>query len=81
MRSAGHQLSQVAEMVELILCETEPGDVLLWQRVCTVWQATIEGSQKLQRLLFFMPDEGPPENTADEDRKSSAYPRLESKRR
>ncbi|KAK4539559.1 hypothetical protein LTR36_010836 [Oleoguttula mirabilis] len=70
MGSAGYQLSQVAELVETILCDVEPVDVLLWQRVCKVWRGTVTGSLKLQRLLFFRPEEGPPENPTDEEHPS-----------
>ncbi|KAK5115218.1 hypothetical protein LTR85_009976 [Meristemomyces frigidus] len=68
MGSAGYQLSQVAELVEIILCyEVGPIDVLRWQGVCKAWRGTITGSRKLQRKLCLMPeasDDAPP---ADED--------------
>ena len=51
MPTAGYQLSQIAELVEIILCDVQPRDVLLWQRVCQVWKGTIDGSKQLQRCF------------------------------
>ncbi|KAK5138065.1 hypothetical protein LTR08_005863 [Meristemomyces frigidus] len=56
MPSAGYELSQIVELMEIILCDVSPQDVLLWQRVCQVWKGTIDGSKHLQRKLCFVPE-------------------------
>jgi len=41
MPSTGYQLSQIAELVEMILLDVPQRDALIWQRVCRVWRGTI----------------------------------------
>jgi hypothetical protein len=43
----------VAELLESILQELDPRDLLFAQRVCKEWQTAIASSSKLQQLLFF----------------------------
>lgn len=53
-----NQVLQTTELLELVLLELPPLDVLLAQRVSTFWRNAIRGSTKLQKLLFFLPVEG-----------------------
>ena len=46
---------EIAELLETILAELPPRDLLLVQRVCKDWQAAIIASKKLQVILFFRP--------------------------
>lgn len=43
------------ELLETILLNLRPRDVLVMQRVSKTWQATTEGSLKLQRALCYVP--------------------------
>lgn len=45
----------IAELLEAILVQLPPEDVLLAQRVSKDWQATIKTSKELQEKLFFRP--------------------------
>ncbi|KAK6390800.1 hypothetical protein LTR65_005404 [Meristemomyces frigidus] len=57
---AGQRLIYTSELLEKILLylgDTEtPRDLLLAQGVCKQFKAVIDGSTKLQRALFFLPD-------------------------
>lgn len=50
-----HQVLLTTELLEEILLRVPPRDVLLLQRVCAVWKDVVEGSKKLQKMLFFLP--------------------------
>ncbi|KAK5117147.1 hypothetical protein LTR85_008915 [Meristemomyces frigidus] len=52
---ASAQVFATTELLEEILAELPCGDLLLSQRVCQEWNATIAGSKKLQQALFFLP--------------------------
>ncbi|USW53652.1 Putative F-box domain-containing protein [Septoria linicola] len=52
MSAAGRTFA-VAELLESILQELDPRDLLFAQRVCKEWQTAIASSSKLQQLLFF----------------------------
>ena len=56
----------VPELLETILENAEPQDLLLWQRVNKTWQATIQRSPRIQEKLFFKVK--PCENDDDEER-------------
>ena len=62
-----HQVLFTTELLEEILLRTPPKDVLLLQRLCKGWKDVIEGSVKLQRMLFFLPI-GPVENDPESGR-------------
>ncbi|KAF2166465.1 hypothetical protein M409DRAFT_23104 [Zasmidium cellare ATCC 36951] len=54
--SAAHRTFQVPELLEMIFLKASITDLLTkMPRVCKHWKATIEGSIKLQRALFFKP--------------------------
>ena len=55
--STEHRAFHVPELLEAILAELSPKDLLLGKRVCKVWKDAIEDSQKLQKALFFVPEE------------------------
>ncbi|USW53653.1 Putative F-box-like domain superfamily protein [Septoria linicola] len=55
LSSAAQRTFNVAELLEMILLELPPRDVLLAQRVNKQWQGAITASLKLQQLLFFKP--------------------------
>jgi hypothetical protein len=55
--AAASQVLSTTELLEEILLRTRPKDVLLLQRICKSWKNAIEGSMKLQRMLFFLPIE------------------------
>ncbi|KAK3616058.1 hypothetical protein LTR56_026207 [Elasticomyces elasticus] len=46
---------QLPELVEPILLNLPTRDLLVAQRVCTTWKATIDRSHPIQKALFFMP--------------------------
>ena len=43
----------IPELLEIILENATPQDVLLWQRVNKMWQAAIKTSPRIQEKLFF----------------------------
>ena len=51
--SAVGRLFATTELLEAILLDLPPRDVLLLTRVSRAWRGTVEGSVKLQRYLFF----------------------------
>lgn len=52
-KTAVKRVLGVAEVLEGILIHLPPEDVLVLQRVSTVWQAMIKGSLMLQRALYY----------------------------
>ena len=52
MASAANRVFGVAELLEKILLEAEATDILLLQRVCRFWQATVQGSTPLKQAIF-----------------------------
>ncbi|KAK5726354.1 hypothetical protein LTR17_012785 [Elasticomyces elasticus] len=75
---AAHQVFHITESLESILLDLPMQDLLLGQRVCSTWKEIIDGSQAIQRALFFIPG-----STTDNNYESSGwkYPqqRLEFK--
>jgi len=55
-RNPGDAVAHVFELLETVLQSLPVLDLLLSQRVCKAFQATIEGSDLLQHKLFFRPD-------------------------
>ena len=51
--SATNTALGITELLEAILEEVPPKDLLRCQRVCRTWKDTIDGSTKLQEALFF----------------------------
>lgn len=43
----------IPELLEMILENAEPRDLLLWQRVNKTWQAAIQRSPRIQEKLYF----------------------------
>ena len=60
--TAAHQVLFTTELLEAILLCMPLMHILPLQRVCKGWRSVIEGSVKLQRVLFFLPI-GPVENS------------------
>ncbi|KAK5708281.1 hypothetical protein LTR97_000821 [Elasticomyces elasticus] len=52
---ATHQVFHFTELLEIILLDLPMQDLLLAQRVCSTWKGVIDGSQAIQRALFFIP--------------------------
>ncbi|KAK4616615.1 uncharacterized protein CLAFUR5_05313 [Fulvia fulva] len=71
--TATNQVLATAELLELILLDLPPRDLLSSQRVCTTWRHAVKASVKAQRALFrrpqpaTTPEEGvpPPPPTAN----------------
>ncbi|KAK3717971.1 hypothetical protein LTR37_005397 [Vermiconidia calcicola] len=59
MANTAEQLFCVTELLEQILLDLEPVDILLSQRVAKSWRATVQGSARLKQALFFEPVSGP----------------------
>ncbi|KAK5721867.1 hypothetical protein LTR15_006460 [Elasticomyces elasticus] len=55
MATAQKQALGVAEILEAILLQLPPHDLLFAQKVCKDWKHTIEASPSIQKALFFMP--------------------------
>ena len=53
--AAAHQVQSITELLEMILYELPPVDILVYQRVCQRWKEIITRSEKFQRALFFEP--------------------------
>lgn len=56
MASAVEQVFQLPELLEVILLHLPQRDILFSQRVNMLFRDTILNSQKIQRVLFFLPD-------------------------
>ena len=54
--SAAQRFFQIPELLEVILRELQPQELLLNQRVSKSFKQTIEGSTKLQQKLFYQRD-------------------------
>jgi hypothetical protein len=54
--SAAQRLLQIPELLEVVLLELQPQELLLSQRVSRSFKQTIEGSTKLQQKLFYQRD-------------------------
>ncbi|KAK4898597.1 hypothetical protein LTR27_003769 [Elasticomyces elasticus] len=52
---AAHQVFHITELLQSILLDLPMQDLLLAQRVCSTWKEVIDGSQAIQRTLFFIP--------------------------
>ncbi|KAK4949412.1 hypothetical protein LTR10_012030 [Elasticomyces elasticus] len=52
---AAHQVFHITELLEIILLDLPMQDLLHAQRVCSTWKGVIDGSQAIQRALFFIP--------------------------
>ncbi|KAK5686550.1 hypothetical protein LTS10_002670 [Elasticomyces elasticus] len=55
MATAQEQGLGVAEILEAILLQLPPHDLLFAQKVCKDWKQAIEASPSIQKALFFMP--------------------------
>ncbi|KAF4307148.1 hypothetical protein GTA08_BOTSDO06092 [Botryosphaeria dothidea] len=56
MGNASETVFNTTELLELILSFANLGDLLSAQRTCQRWKAVIDGSIKLQRCLYILPD-------------------------
>jgi hypothetical protein len=55
-------ITKTTELLEAILLELPPRDIIVSQRISTRFLDTIKGSLKLQRSLFTVPDSGSSSN-------------------
>jgi hypothetical protein len=56
------EILKTTELLEAILLELPPRDIIVSQRISTRFLDTIKGSLKLQRALFTVPDSGSSSN-------------------
>lgn len=58
VKASEHRTFHVPEVLEAILDKLPAKDLLFSTKVCKTWKAAVDGSTRLQRVLFFLP-EGP----------------------
>lgn len=51
-----HRIFRIPEILEAILCELAMKDLLFSKAVCKTWRACVDGSIKLKKALFLVPD-------------------------
>lgn len=53
--AAAHKVQGITELLEMVLYELPPIDILVYQRVCQRWKDIITHGEKFQQALFFKP--------------------------